>query len=191
MVDKPAANELSQDETLVAVRDSMLNGLGQLSDYFGFSKTIGQLYGALLLSDRPLCLDDFVERLDISKANASINMRTLENLGIARQVWVRGTSGRRKFYEAETDFLQIVSNVLASRELRDVERALTVMQENSRQLRESMPDMSDEDRQLAEVYQDRIHKMESLFRLAQLLIASVLAQVGEADLEAISRTDIG
>lgn len=191
MGDNPAANGLSQDKTLVAVRDSMLDGLGQLSDYFGFSKTMGQLYGALLLSDKPLCLDDFVELLDISKANASINMRTLENLGIARQVWVRGTSGRRKFYEAETDFLQIVSNILASRELRDVERALTVMQENSRRLAESMPEMSAEDRQVATVYQDRIHKMESLFRLAQLLIASVLAQVGETDLEAISRVDIG
>ena len=191
MVEKPAVNEGSRDETLVAVRDSMLDGLGQLSGYFGFSKTMGQLYGALLLSDRPLCLDDFVERLDISKANASINMRTLENLGIARQVWVRGSGGRRKFYEAETDFLQIVSNILASRELRDVERALSVMQENSRRLQESMPTMSDEDRQLAEVYQNRIHKMESLFRLAQLIIASVLAQVGEADLEAISRIDIG
>ncbi len=191
MVEKPAVNGVSQDETLVAVRDSMLNGLGQLSDYFGFSKTMGQLYGALLLSDRPLCLDDFVERLDISKANASINMRTLENLGIVRQVWVRGSSGRRKYYEAETDFLQIVSNILASRELRDVERALSVMQENSRRLQASMPDMSAEDRQLAEVYQDRIHKMESLFRLAQLIIASVLSQVGEADLEAISRIDIG
>ena len=191
MVEKPAVNEGSQDETLVAVRDSMLDGLGQLSDYFGFSKTMGQLYGALLLSDRPLCLDDFVERLDISKANASINMRTLENLGIARQVWVRGAGGRRKYYEAETDFLQIVSNILASRELRDVERALSVMQENSRRLQESMPNMGDEDRRLAEVYQNRIHKMESLFRLAQLIIASVLAQVGEADLEAISRIDIG
>ena len=191
MVEKPVVNGVSQDETLVAVRDSMLNGLGQLSDYFGFSKTMGQLYGALLLSDRPLCLDDFVERLDISKANASINMRTLENLGIVRQVWVRGSSGRRKYYEAETDFLQIVSNILASRELRDVERALSVMQENSRRLQASMPDMSAEDRQLAEVYQDRIHKMESLFRLAQLIIASVLSQVGEADLEAISRIDIG
>ena len=191
MVEKPAVNGLSQDATLAAVRDSMLDGLGQLSDYFGFSKTMGQLYGALLLTDRPLCLDDFVERLDISKANASINMRTLENFGIVRQVWVRGTGGRRKYYEAETDFLQIVSNILASRELRDVERALTVMQENSRRLQESMPSMTDEDRCMAELYLDRIHRLESLFKLAQLVIASVLAQVNEADLEAISRIDIG
>src|SRR5690606_13873268 len=124
MGDKPAAGGQSEDATLAAVRDSMLVGLGQLSDYFGFSKTMGQLYGALLLSDSPLSLDDFVEQLDISKANASINLRTLENLGIVRQVWVRGGSGRRKYYEAETDFLQIVSNILSSRELRDVERAL-------------------------------------------------------------------
>lgn len=191
MGDKPIGNGEDLDTTLVAVRDSMLVGLGQLSDYFGFSKTMGQLYGALLLSDGPLCLDDFVEQLDISKANASINMRTLENLGIVRQVWVRGANGRRKYYEAETDFLQIVSNILASRELRDVERALSVMQENSRRLQESMPTMSEEDRRTAALYLDRIQRMESLFKLAQLIIASVLSQVGEADLEAISRIDIG
>ena len=45
------------------VHHTMLDGLGQLADYFGFSKVVGQLYGALLLSNAPLCLDDLVEQL--------------------------------------------------------------------------------------------------------------------------------
>ena len=36
------------DPGLVTVRDSMLDGLGQLAEYFGFSKVMGQLYAALL-----------------------------------------------------------------------------------------------------------------------------------------------
>jgi DNA-binding transcriptional regulator GbsR (MarR family) len=158
----------------------MLDGLSQLSDYFGFGKVMGQLYGAMLLSDKPLCLDDLVERLGISKANASMNMRTLENMGMVRQVWVRGSSGRRKFYEAETDFWQIITNILSGREMRDVDRALSVMQDNINRLSAAMQTMGEEDRHLAMVYVERISQMQALFRFAQSMITTVLARANEA-----------
>jgi DNA-binding transcriptional regulator GbsR (MarR family) len=164
---------------LNSVHDSMLDGLGQLSDYFGFSKVMGQLYGAMLMSAKPLCLDDLVERLDISKANVSINMRTLENMGMVRQVWVRGTNGRRKYYEAETDFWQIITNILKGREMRDVDRALMVMDDNIRRLQASMPEMSEDDRVQAQVYLERIHQMQSLFQFAQVMMAGILARVSD------------
>lgn len=170
------------EKELSAVHDSMLHGLSQLAAYFGFSKVMGQMYGALLLSPKPLCLDDFVERLGISKANASMNMRTLENAGMVREVWVRGTSGRRKFYEAETDFWQIITNILAGREMRDVERALSVMEENARQLTASMEAMTEENRQLAQHYLERINQMRALFQFAQVMIAGILMRVGEMDM---------
>ena len=115
---------------LHAVHESMLDGLSQLADYFGFSKVMGQLYGVLLLSGEPLSLDELLERLEISKASVSMNMRTLEQLGMVRQVWLRGKSDRRKYYEAETDLLQIVTNIVSRRELRDIDRALNVLYDN-------------------------------------------------------------
>jgi DNA-binding transcriptional regulator GbsR (MarR family) len=178
------------DANLQAVQDSMLDGLGQLSAYFGFSKVFGQLYGALLLSAEPLSLDDLVELLDISKASVSMNLRTLEHMGMVRQVWVRGKGGRRKFYEAETDFGQIISNILSGREMRDVERALNVMDDDIARLSSSMPAMNEEDRQLAELYIDRIAGMQGLFRFAQLIITSILARVGDVDFKDISRIEI-
>ncbi len=164
-----------------SVHNSMLDGLGQLSDYFGFGKVVGQIYGAMLLSDRPLCLDDLVERLDISKANASMNMHTLESLGMVRQVWVRGSSGRRKFYEAETDFWQIITNILKGREMRDVDRAIGVMEDNIKRLTAEMDDMNPQDRELAQLYVNRIKQMESLFQFAQIMIVTVLARATELD----------
>ena len=119
----------STEMLLDTVHHSMLDGLGQLSDYFGFGKVIGQIYGALLLSDRPLCLDDLVERLDISKANASMNMHSLDTLGMVRQVWVRGTSGRRKFYEAETDFYKSIRGILKERQNSEFDSAVRSVRE--------------------------------------------------------------
>ena len=158
------------------VHHTMLDGLGQLADYFGFSKVVGQLYGALLLSNAPLCLDDLVEQLDISKANASMNMRTLENMGMVRQVWVRGSSSRRKYYEAETDFWQIIGNVLSGREMRDLDRAISTMDENIARLQGQLEAMNEHDRALAQVYIDRIGKMKALFHFAQTIIASIVAR---------------
>lgn len=177
--------EQSPDALLHSVHDSMLDGLGQLSDYFGFSKVIGQLYGAMLLSDKPVCLDDLVERLDISKANVSINIRTLENMGMVRQVWVRGSGGRRKFYEAETDFWTIITNIIKGREMRDVDRALAVMNDNIQRLENALPTMTEADQQVAEVYIERIRQMQGLFQFAQMMIMVILAKVAEGEGEEI------
>src|SRR5262245_53099642 len=101
-LEAPPAEAARLSPVLSAVNDSMLDGLGQLADYFGYNKVIGKMYGALLLSPNPMSLDDLMNHLEVSKASVSMNMRLLENLGIVKEVWVRGD--RRKFYEAETDF---------------------------------------------------------------------------------------
>lgn len=181
-------DELADD--LRIVHDSMLDGLGQLADYFGFSKVMGQLYGTLLLSDEPLCLDDMMDRLGISKASVSMNMRSLEHLGMVRQVWVRGGSGRRKYYEAETDFWQIFATVLSGREMRDVERALSVMEENKERISNSLDSMTEEDQVLAKLYLERIAQMQSLFRFAQLIINSILSQVNNIDVSDVSGVEL-
>src|SRR5260221_9612471 len=122
---------------LATANESMLDGLGQLSDYFGYNKVMGKMYAALLLSPTPMSLDDLMNHLDVSKASVSMNMRMLENMGMVREVWVRGD--RRKYYEAESDFWKILTNVFGSRELREVNEALKVLETSMENLREDRP----------------------------------------------------
>ena len=185
-----SANGRQLATDLQIVHDSMLDGLGQLADYFGFNKVMGQLYGCLLLSAEPLSLDDMMARLGISKASVSTNMRSLEHMGMVRQVWVRGASGRRKFYQAETDFWQIFSNFLSGRELRDVERALAVMEENRQRISNGIAELPPDQQILARLYLDRIAQMQALFRFAQLLINSVLGQVSGSDVSDVSGVEL-
>lgn len=172
------------------VHDSMLEGLGRLADYFGFSKVIGQLYGTLLLSSGPLSLDDMMERLDISKASVSMNVRTLEHLGMVRQVWVRGKGGRRKYYEAETDFWRVITGVLNGREMRDVERAINVMEENSQQLEQGMSRMSEAERQQAQLYIERMEQLQAVFQFARVIISSILAKADNNDFADVSDIEL-
>jgi DNA-binding transcriptional regulator GbsR (MarR family) len=131
-----------------------------------------------------------MDRLGISMASVSMNMRTLEHMGMVRQVWVRGRGDRRKFYEAETDFWQIISNIFSRRELRDLDRALAVMSSDTQRLAEVMPTLSAEDAAVAELYLDRIGKMEALFRFAQMMIATVLARAGDMDMDDVSGIEL-
>ena len=189
-----SADKLTTNRQLAAdlqvVHDSMLDGLGQLADYFGFSKVMGQLYGTLLLSAEPLSLDDMMARLDISKASVSTNMRSLEHMGMVRQVWVRGGSGRRKYYQAETDFWQIFSNVMSGREMRDMERALAVMDENRERVCAAIPDLPADQQILARLYLDRIAQMQALFRFATLIVNSILNQVSSSDVPDVSSVEL-
>lgn len=181
--------ETSKD--LREVHDNMLDGMSQLAGYFGFSNVMGQLYGTLLLSPGPLSLDDMMDRLSISKASVSMNMRTLEHMGMVRQVWVRGGSGRRKYYEAETDFWQIITNLFSGREMRDVDRAINVMDDNREQLKEAMTNMDDNEKELAELYLERMHQLQGLFQFAQVIMTSIINQFDDdSDFSEIKHIEI-
>lgn len=162
----------SLNTTFQSVNTSIIEGLGQLASYFGFTKVMGQLFGVLMLSPDPLSLDDLMARLGISKASVSTNMRTLEHMGIVREVWVK--DNRRKYYRAESDFWRILTNILSSRELRDVNQALRVLEDNAGQLQNAIPAMGEDERRLAEFYIERLNQMQEFFRLAQVLLMSII-----------------
>ena len=170
-MDNPITNE-THHQALDAVNASTLEGLGQLASYFGFNRVMGQLYGALLLSPQPQSLDDLMARVSVSKASVSTYMRTLEQMGMAREAWVK--DDRRKYYRAETDFWRILSNILSSRELRDVNQALHVLRENTTSLQQTIPEMADQDQTLAAYYIERLDQLHEFFQLAQLLLTSLI-----------------
>lgn len=179
----------SSDPHLRAVSDSMLDGLGKLADYFGYNRVLGKMYGALLLSPAPLSLDELMARLDISKASVSMNMRMLENMGLAREVWVRGD--RRKYYEAESDLWRALTNVLGGREMRDVNQAIEILEANTERLRGSMERMSSPDQTLAHFYIDRIDQMKDFFNFAKLLLTSVIERDRKFDVGQVKSVDLG
>lgn len=108
---------------IIEIHESVIDTMGRISSFWGFSKIMGQLYGLLYLSPKPLTLDAMAESLSISKGNVSINIRNLLRWNMVRQVWVKGD--RKDFYEAETDFWKIIRGVLQEREKKEFSQALS------------------------------------------------------------------
>ena len=92
----------------LAARRSFIEAGGHTTQLFGLGRILGQLYALLYLSPRPLCLDEIVAELSVSKASVSTTVRQLERWTAVKRVWVRGD--RRDFYEAETDFQSLLKH---------------------------------------------------------------------------------
>jgi DNA-binding transcriptional regulator GbsR (MarR family) len=175
-------------ESLVAVNDSTVAGLGRLARFFGFSDVMGRLYGTLLLNPEPLSLDDLADSLEISKGSVSMNMQALERWGMAKEVWMRGE--RKKYYAAESDLWQVIRNVLGSRERREVQLALHVLSESIEKLQSVENELSPEEQELARFYLERMADLQSFFRFAQLALETVLGGDDALDFEAITKIEI-
>ncbi len=104
------------------IREGLMEAMGRITSFWGFSKIMGQLYGLLYLSPKPLTLDEMSQSLSISKGNVSINIRALERWNMVKTVWVKGD--RKDYYESETDFWKIVKGVMREREKKEFDLAL-------------------------------------------------------------------
>jgi HTH-type transcriptional regulator, glycine betaine synthesis regulator len=176
-------------ESLEAVNESTVAGLGRLARFFGFSDVMGRLYGVLMLHPGPLSLDELAETLEISKGSVSMNMRSLERWGMAKEVWMRGE--RKKYYAAEADLWRVVRNVLSGREMREVQVAIQVLNDSLAKLNAADAELSDEERALAAYYLERITELQSLFQFARLGLETILGANAEFDLEEIRKIELG
>ncbi|MCA9920733.1 MAG: hypothetical protein KC421_00100 [Anaerolineales bacterium] len=176
-------------ESLTAVNDSTVAGIGRLAGFFGFSDVMGRLYATLLMSPTALSLDDLAGTLKISKGSVSMNMRALERWGMANEVWMRGS--RKKYYEAEHDLWQVIRNVLGGRERREVQLAIQVLSDSVAKLQAAEGELSPEDKELAKLYLERIDDLRAFFQFAQMVLETFVGGEESLDFDAISKIEIG
>jgi DNA-binding transcriptional regulator GbsR (MarR family) len=176
---------------LQQVHDSMMQGLGQLADYFGYNRVMGELYATLFLNPGAVSLDELKERVHKSKASVSMNTRTLEYMGAVKEVWVREDNpSNRKFYEAEKDLWKILSKMLGGRELKDIDLAIGIMQENCLYLEQSKAHLDSEHAQLADFYIQRMELLIGFFRFAKLMLTTILQQADRMNLADVTQIEI-
>ena len=92
------------------LRNEWIDHIGERAEKFGFSRIAGQLEGLLFLSPGPMSLDEMADRLEVSKASVSTNIRFLERLKVVRKVYHRGE--RKNFYEIAGDIWEIETEIL-------------------------------------------------------------------------------
>ncbi len=99
---------------------------GEMATHWGINRTMAQLHALLYAAERPLDTDEIMERLQISRGNANMNLRSLVDWSLVRKVHQLGS--RKDFYVAEKDIWRITTTIIQERqrrEIKPVEQALT------------------------------------------------------------------
>jgi DNA-binding transcriptional regulator GbsR (MarR family) len=109
-------------ENLDQARDTLIQGMSRISQFWGFPRGMGAIFGALYLSPVPLSLDELVLQAEITKGAVSTNVRALERLGMVHPYVHIGE--RKDYYVAETDFWKITRAILKEREKSEFDEAL-------------------------------------------------------------------
>ena len=72
----------------------------EIVQLFGIPKSVGQIYGLLYASPKPLGFTAIVERLEISKGSASQGLQLLRSLGAINEAEAKDGTARGVAYEA-------------------------------------------------------------------------------------------
>jgi DNA-binding transcriptional regulator GbsR (MarR family) len=102
---------------------------GALGSQWGINKTMAQIHALLMVSDEPLSMEDIMEQNQISRGNASMNLRALMDWGIVYKEYKHGE--RKEFFTAEKDLDELAVKISRERSKREIKPALKVLKEVS------------------------------------------------------------
>ncbi len=154
---------------LETMEHEFIEAIGQLSVSLSINRVVGQLYALLFLSSHPLSLDDMVDKLKISKGNASVNIRELERWGAVRKVWTKGE--RKNFYEANLDILKIITNCLKNGLTERLQKVTDKIEKAEGTVESCLKEINtNEERIRVKIYRDRLKEIKQLSKKAEDLL---------------------
>ena len=90
-----------------------------MSSSWGINRTMAQIHALLFVSGVPLEVNEIMDRLQISRGNASMNLRELIDWGIVRRF--RQPGDRKDVYISDTDPYQMFLRVVRERKRRELD----------------------------------------------------------------------
>jgi DNA-binding transcriptional regulator GbsR (MarR family) len=157
---------------LAAARREFVDLWGQMANHWGINRTMSQIHALLMISHEPLTAEQIMEELQISRGNASMNLRDLINWGIVRRTSSPGD--RRDFFTTEADIWSMFQIILRERKKRELDPLLTRLDEclNSAGASPEKP----EDKEAYETYTKRLNELRTFFNTFHRLASTVLDQ---------------
>jgi DNA-binding transcriptional regulator GbsR (MarR family) len=93
--------------TLTELEQEVIDIFVRMAGVLNLPRSVGELYGLLFISPEPLCINDCMKKLNISKGSTSQGLKILRSFGAVNTVYVPGD--RRDFFQAETALRKIVT----------------------------------------------------------------------------------
>ncbi|AOZ98617.1 GbsR/MarR family transcriptional regulator [Flavobacterium commune] len=110
-------------------KNKFIQTWGALGSQWGINKTMAQIHALLMVSTEAVSMEEVMEQLQISRGNASMNLRALMDWGIVYKEYKAGE--RREFFTAEKDLDELAIKIAKERSKREIKPALKILKEVS------------------------------------------------------------
>lgn len=118
------------------VQDEFIRRWGEMGQTWGINRTMAEIHAFLYITGQPQCTDDVMERLNISRGNASMSLRALCDWGIIKRFHRRGE--RREYFESLGDVWEMFSIIAAERKRREMDPVLETIKQCQQMLDEQV-----------------------------------------------------
>src|SRR5271170_5778199 len=108
-------------------QDLFIGRWGEMGQTWGINRTMAEIHALIYIVAQPLCTDDVMDRLNISRGNASVSLRALCDWGIIRRIHKRGE--RREYFESLHDVWDIFSIIATERKRREMDPVLATIRQ--------------------------------------------------------------
>lgn len=113
--------------SLREAQDRFIAVWGQMGSAWGISRTMAEVHALLYIVGEPLCTDEVMERLQISRGSASMSLRALLDWGVVSRAHKRGD--RKEYFAAEQDVWAMFRSIVRERMRREVDPVLASLYE--------------------------------------------------------------
>lgn len=104
---------ITHPDTVRAVEADVIDYFVHVAGSLKLPRSLGELYGALFISADPLCMEDLIDRLQLSKGATSQGLKILRSYGAVRTVYQPGS--RKIHYEAERELKALIAGFIRER----------------------------------------------------------------------------
>lgn len=115
------------ERVVTEAQDRFIAVWGKMGGAWGISRTMAEVHALLMITAEPLCTDDVMDRLQISRGNASMSLRALLDWGIVYRAHKRGD--RKEYFEAERDVWTMFTTIARERKKREIEPVVASLYE--------------------------------------------------------------
>jgi len=121
-------------DLLTRAQDDFVAAWGKMGSAWGISRTMAEAHALLYITGEPMCTDEIMDRLQISRGNASMSLRALVDWGVVSRTHRRGD--RKEYFVAEQDVWAMFRAIVRERMRREVAPLLASLYE----IRDLTPD---------------------------------------------------
>lgn len=110
-------------------KEQFVSEWGKLCMNWGVKRAMGQIHGALLISERSLTAEELMEILQMSRGNVNMNIRALVDWQLVHKVLITGQ--RKEYFEAEKDFWKVFKLIVVRRKKKELDPMLSLLDQMS------------------------------------------------------------